>query len=1212
MIKKSQDEKHYFIVGIGASAGGLEAIHEMFDNVPDNTNFSFVIVQHLSSDHKSLMGELLSKHTSMQIFEAKDNMKLEPNCVYLIPNKYMMTVEKGKLKLHEKLHDRSPNNAIDIFFESLANDAGEKAVGIILSGTGTDGTKGIEAIKSKGGVVVVQDPISAKFDGMPNSAVASGYADLIFSPDMIAEELIDFIQQAPLIRSFNEQHHKDEYVVTGILDLVKTIAGYDFREYKKPTIYRRLAKRMAELNVRSLQEYFNYLKNHADEPKKLCKEFLIGVTKFFRDTDAFEEIKTSVLPELFKQKRTDNLLKVWVVACSTGEEAYTIAIILQEYIETNKITGVNIKIFATDIDTDAIDVASKGLYNGSTQNDVPEELLAKYFIQEGNNYRVAPHIRKMVVFAHHNVLNDPPFSKIDLISCRNMLIYMSVPPQKHILKSFHFAINREGYVFLGPSENIGILKDSFLEINRKWKIYKCVIKSSQATYSTLLNSLETANYGKFSPGWKPKNALSAVPEIFNETLLEAQNYAGIFIDKDFEVKQATGNFKNFLDFPDGNFNFNLLKLVHSELSTPLSIAIRKAIKDNDRVIVNNIKLDAGKHIRLINIIVKPYLVQREYLQPFLFIILHEQANVPKEKANLTIQAVSTDIQKFTELERELNDTRANLQALIEEVESANEELQTSNEEIISSNEELQSTNEELQSLNEELHTVNAEHQLKIKELVELNDDLNNYFRNADIGQVIIDKRLIIRKFSPAATRQVNLIESDIGRSIIDISNNFKALDFINSIKTVLRSGDTLEQEVNMENESIYLMKLNPYLRLDKSIDGVVISFIDITEIKKLDGVLNAVFNTSPSGITAKTAVRNSKDEIIDFEYTMTNKAANEIMNNNDLIGKRMLRDFPSVNKKYFEKYVVVVETGKPAHFEMQSDSGEWFEVVCVKMMDGIVTTSTNITENKKSADMLARGYEELQTTSQKLQSTNEQLQISNMDLYQFASIASHDLKEPLRKIIAFGNILDDKIKDKINEHEKNYLDKIIKSSDRMQNLIEDVLTFSRLSNTELPLSEIDLTDVVKAVLDDLEISIENKKVDIQLGKLPVVNAVAAQMHQLFHNLISNALKFNENKNPFISIEPVKMNGELKKLYGIDAKDFYAIKVQDNGIGFNAEYRDKIFKMFQRLNVNYSGTGIGLAICKKIVENHGGIIYAESEMDKGAAFIILLPKLRARN
>ncbi len=1209
MKKNAQGETGNYIVGIGASAGGLEAIHELFDNIPDATNFSYVVIQHLSSDHKSLMGELLSKHTAMQIFEATDNMKLEKNCIYLLPNKYMMTLKGGRLKLRDKLNDRSPNNAVDIFFESLAADAGESAVGIILSGTGTDGTKGIEAIKNKGGIVVVQDPMSAKFDGMPNSAISSGYADLILSPDMIGDELQEYLQQAPLLRSFNEQHLKDEHIVTSILDLIRTIVGYDFREYKKPTIYRRLTKRMAELNVRNLQEYFSYLKNNAEEPKKLSKEFLIGVTKFFRDEDAFDQIKSAVIPNLFRQGQNE-LKKIWVVACSTGEEAYSIAILLQEYCEEHSLTGSTIKIFATDIDSSALDVASKGVYGKDIEDDVPSELLSKYFVEEGNQYRVNAQIRKMVVFAHHNILSDPPFSKIDFISCRNMLIYMGITLQKHILKAFHFAMNADGFLLLGPSENIGILKDSFLEVNRKWKLYKCILKSNLTTYSTLLGSMESANYGKFSPNTKPKNALSSIKDIFNETLLEEQGYAGVFIDKDFEVKQATGNFKNFLSFPDGNFNFNILKLVHTDLSTALSIGLRKASKDNEKVILNNLKINTNKQLRLVDVIIKPYLVQKEYLQPFLFIVFHEQNNVVHEKATLIEDGGTADVRRYRELETELSETKESLQALIEEVESANEELQTSNEEIISSNEELQSTNEELQSLNEELHTVNAEHQLKIKELMELNDDLNNYFRNADIGQIIVDKRLIIRKFTPAAVKQINLIETDVGRSIIDISNNFKHLDFINNVKSVLKSGQSLEREVVMGNDTTFLMKLNPYLRIDRSIDGVVISFVDITEIKKLNSILTAVFNTSFNGILATIAIRDEQEKVVDFEFLTANTAAYKMLNRNEeeLIGKRMMVEFPDLQQIYVSHCIEVVNSGKPAHFEVQSQNGRWYEVVCVKMMDGIVSTFTDITENKQSADLLAKGYEELKNTSQRLRVTNEQLQISNMDLYQFASIASHDLKEPLRKIMAFGNILDDKIRGKINEQEKNYLDKIIKASGRMQNLIEDVLTFSRLSNTELPLSNTDLTTVVHTVIDDLEITIANKKAEIEVKNLPIIKAVPAQMHQLFHNLISNALKFNEKEKPCIEISEVEVEKEFEINHGLKPENFIAISVKDNGIGFETEFQDKIFKMFQRLNAtNYSGTGIGLAICKKIVENHGGLINAASELNKGSTFTVLLPK-----
>jgi two-component system CheB/CheR fusion protein len=1214
MTNEAKIKVQNYIIGIGASAGGMEAIHELFDNMPATTNFTFVIVQHLSSDYKSLMPELLSRHTNMPVYVGENEMKLEPNNIYLIPNKYMMTVKAKRLWLHDKENNHHPNNAVDIFFESLAKEYKEQAVGIILSGTGTDGTKGIEQIKSGGGIVIVQDPMSAKFDGMPNSAISTGYADLILAPEMMADEMIDYLQQAPLIKSFNEQTQKDDYVVGGILDAVKKTTNYDFRDYKKPTILRRLAKRMGEVGVKSLPDYLTRLNTNPQEAKDLSKEFLIRVTKFFRDKDAYDQVNQTVLPQLFAHKGIGNPLKIWVVACSTGEEAYSMAILLQEFIDKTKRHDVSIKIFATDIDNEALEIASRGLYPDAIEADIPAVLLSKYFTKEGNTYKVGPSLRKMVVFAHHDIINDPPFSKLDMISCRNMLIYMGISLQKVVMKAFHFALNQDGFLFLGPSENIGTLKDATTEVDRKWKIYKCIVKSGQGEYSSFLNPNGNSGFLKNTPLAKVKNGLTYISDIFKETLLEEQVYAGIFIDRDFDIKQATGHFKNFISFPEGNFNFNLLKLVHPDLSTAVSISVRKAIKDNARVVMQNVKLHDDKTIRVVDIIVKPYLVQKEYLQPFLFIVIYQHKDIEKT-AVARREQVSTN-EELYELEKELKETRENLQALIEEVESANEELQTSNEEIISSNEELQSTNEELQSLNEELHTVNVEHQLKIKELVELNDDMNNYFRNSDIGQLIIDKKLIIRKFTPSATLQVNLIDSDIGRSIIDISHNFKNLDFINDIKKVMLTGQMVEKEVLMNNGSIFLMKLNPYLRLDKSGDGVVISFIDISQVKKLNSILKAVFNSSTSGITAKQAIRNQENKIVDFEYIMSNTKAAAIMkmDEENMIGKRMRESFPAMENGYFEKYVAVVETGTPDRFEFLSpDNGAWYEVICVKMLDGLVTTFTDITDKKRSADLLLRGYEDLKLTSEKLQTTNEQLETSNMDLYQFASIASHDLKEPLRKIQAFGNILEDKIKNKIDPQEKNYLDKIIKASARMQNLIEDVLTFSRLSNTELPLVKTPLTEVVKTVVDDLEISISAKKAVVKIEKLPELELVTAQMHQLFHNLIANALKFNESDRPLITIGNEKITREQEEKLSINAADYIAVSVQDNGIGFEKEFEDKIFKMFQRLNpTSYNGTGIGLAICRKIAENHGGFICAESELNKGAKFTVILPKKSAHH
>lgn len=1197
-----------YVIGIGASAGGLEAINELFDNMPSTTGYSFVIIQHLSPDYKSLMGELLSKHTDMQVVEAKEGMLLKPNCIYLLPARKTLTIRNGMLKLAEHVRDHQPNTAIDIFFESLALDKEEKAVGIILSGTGTDGTKGIQAIKNHGGTVVVQDPTSAQFDGMPNSAVASGYVDLIVPPDIMPEELLEFVKEAPLLRSFNALTNQEEAIIQDILELVSANTGHDFTNYKRPTIKRRMGKRMAEKNIRSIADYQTFLINNPDEIKSLCKEFLLHVTKFFRDNEAFEFLRTNVIPEILSRKAKGDVIKVWDVACSTGEEAYSLAMLFDECMDEKQRNEIEIKIFASDISQQVIDHASRGFYNEEQISVIPEERVKKYFTREAGGYRVTTALRKMIVFARHDVTKDPPFNKIDLVVCRNMLIYMNQSLQKNILHKLHFAVNDEGFLFLGPSENIGILKDVMAEVDRKWKIYKCVSKSRIAEVE--LSYLHEKTFQQqTSVSSRVKNALNHIPEIFKETLLEEHDYAGIFIDRDFEVKQATGNFKKFLDFPDGNFNFNLLKMIPTDLSIALSTGIRKAIKDNEKVIQRNIRVHVGNKERSITAIIKPYLNQKSYLQPFLFIVLKEEAVVIKKTSEVNQTREGYTTERIEELESELRDTKENLQALVEEIESANEELQSSNEEIVSANEELQSTNEELQSLNEELHTVNTEHQLKIKELIELNDDLNNYFQNSEVGQVIIDNKLIIRKFSPVVTRQINLIASDIGRSIVDISTNMKTLDFINEIKSVIRSETPLEKEVPMDEGKVYLMRIVPYLRQNKKIDGVVVNFVDITEVKRLSNILQAVYNSSSSGIIALNTIRNNDGVIVNFEFTSSNVASQQLLGIKGSFEHKKFADiYGKEDTELFMIFKNVVDTGNKASFEyFRENTGLWLEVVVVKMMEGLVVTFSDITERKNATRRIEKGFEDLKLTSQQLEITNYKLEQSNLDLLQFASVASHDLKEPLRKIQAFGNLLMDKISDKIDHTESNYLNKVINSTNRMQVLIDDILTLSRLSKNDTPHSLVNLNEVISQILEDLEVSIKEKNARVMVQTLPPINGIPGQIHQLFQNLISNAIKFNDGQ-PEISIWSEMATPAMVEEFELNGGEFQAIHIQDNGIGFDERYSEKIFGVFQRLEkTHYQGTGIGLAIVKKIVDNHHGFIKAYGRVGEGARFTIVLPK-----
>ncbi len=1198
-----------YVVGVGASAGGLEAITSLFENVPDHTGFAFVVIQHLSPDHKSLMSELLARHTAMEVTEAAEGAALKPGRVYLLPSKKFMTVKNGRLHLHEKVKSTLPNNAIDVFFNSLAVEYKERAVGIVLSGTGTDGSKGLEIIKQNGGIAMVQDPLTAAFDGMPNSAISTEVADLILPPESMAEELLAYMNEPEGSKSVYVNGQVDERLLREMLLLIRKDTGHDFGYYKRPTLYRRLSKRLSELNIPDMTHYLEYLNQHPEEVRTICQEFLINVTRFFRDKEAFDVIRNKIIPAVMGDKRPGDAVKVWSVACSSGEEAYSLAMLFSEYMENCRLENVQVKIFATDIDKEVLEKASRGIYTKSSLQEIPSNLIAKYFEPEGDDYKVSMRLRKMVVFSFHDILRDPPFGRMDLISCRNMLIYINADSQKEILHKLHFALNLDGYLFLGSSEDLGIARNAMEEIDKKWRVYKCVSKSRLSNYESVFSAIEKRNMSFALPGAKPKNPYHHLSDLLKETLLEQQTVAGILIDPNMDVKQATGNYKNYINLPESGLNFNLLKLVPADLGIALSVAVRKALKDNETVTMRSVVVYLADRKVKVSITVKPWLQQKEYLQQFLFIAITEDSSEPLTETGKG-KPVAAGLGRMEDLEKELRETRENLQAVIEEVETANEELQSSNEEMLSTNEELQSTNEELQSLNEELHTVSAEHQLKIKELMELNDDMNNFFRNSDVGQILIDKKLIIRKFSPAVTRTVNLIDTDINRSISDITTRFNNLDLVADIKKVIAGNQALEKEIEL-GASTYLMRIVPYIRQDKRSDGVVVNFIDITETKKLQVILETILDTTPSAINAKRAVRNQRGEIIDFEYIAANRALEKELkvSRGYMIGKTVHTLFPDLEEEHYRLYVQVVETGEPKYYEYYDDAADkWFDIVLVKMQDGLVTISTDVKEKKKAADIIAQSFEDLKITSGKLKNTNMELERSNMDLLQFASVASHDLKEPLRKIQTYGNMLYAKVKDKLVDSEINNLNKIIASSERMQRLIEDVLTLSKLSNREMPLQKVELSSVLNRIADDLEIIVKDKKAEIKIGHLPVINAVPGQMHQLFQNLISNALKFSNKHKPEIAINETSLPARLAEQINMNPNRYWCISVKDNGIGFEEEYSEKIFGIFQRLHGNnFEGTGIGLAICKKIIENHNGFLLAESEVDKGAEFFIVLPR-----
>ncbi|MDO6391848.1 chemotaxis protein CheB [Pontibacter sp. BT731] len=976
----------HYLIGIGASAGGLEAIHKLFDHFPGNSSFSFVIIQHLSPDHKSLMAELLSKHTSMQVREAEDNTFTRPNCVYVLPSGKQLSLQNGRLRLTEKPRNREPNFAVDTFFESLAVDRGPNAIGIVLSGTGTDGSKGVRAIKQAGGLVVVQDPESAKFDGMPRSAIDTGEVDFVLPPDQIPHEIIEYTRRTPLVKSIiqngkQQEQLDEEAVLKEILDLVCSHTQVDFTHYKKPTLNRRIQKRMQTLKLNSLQEYLDYLHANPAEIKILCQEFFINVTSFFRDPEAFHQLEKKVIPDILKSKEEGEPIKVWIAACSTGEEAYTLAILFQE--ASHKLgRPLDVKLFATDVDQQALQKASKGAYPANTiRKQVSEARLQRFFQKTGNKYVVSDEIRKMVIFAQHDLQKDPPFSKIDLITCRNMLIYLNPSLQYKVLSLFPYALNMGGYLMLGPSEHIGDMQEYFEEENRKWNIFRKVKDRSSLQRSYGVTDYHTNSMQQSQASQFKTTQLNRYNEAFMDALAEDFKVTALYVDTNYQLLHGIGDINRFLKFPDKRLHFNLIKMVPEELAVVLSVSIRKAIKTKRSVVGRQVAVKFGKKERLIHTSVRPVTLEKGQ-PPLILVLLQEMGEVsPQPRLSETPHLSDADYyQQLTTLETELRETRESLQMTVQDLSTANEELQSSNEELMSSNEELQSSNEEMQSLNEELHTVNSEHQLKIKELQELNEDLDNYFRSSNVGQLFVDHSLEVRKYTPSVEQIVNIIGGDIGRPVYHLSHSLKYSRLFDDIRQVNNTSQEIEQEVETENGRYYLMRIIPYLKRDGNKDGVVISFVDVTTLKTLSSVVQGVLDSSLNSIMAMQAVRDNKEQIKDFNWTLLNKKAEEMLGESsaNLMQGSVTATIPHLRDTgLFRKFCQVVETGKPLHIEqllILNEQKAWYEIAAVKMGTGIAVTMANINDKKRSEDQTLAAYEELKKAEENLTVLNNQLE----------------------------------------------------------------------------------------------------------------------------------------------------------------------------------------------------------------------------------------------
>ncbi|MGY5851014.1 chemotaxis protein CheB [Salegentibacter sp. F14] len=1183
------------IIAIGASAGGLEALKSFFDHISETDKNAYVVIQHLSPDYKSMMGELLRKNTNLPIVEITDSLKLRQGHIYLIPPVNNLVLENGKLHLIEKPKDQSLNLPIDKFFESLAKFKKEKAIGVILSGTGSDGTRGIRAIKENDGMIMVQDPEEAKFDGMPQSAINTGLVDYVLPVEKMGQELRNFIS-APSILNFTDgEVSVDENKLDKILRYVDEKTGLDFREYKRATLARRISRRINVCKCESLSDYYAYMLENKREVDMLYREFLIGVTKFFRDDKVWEVLKNKVIPELVASKEDGEILKVWDVGCSSGEEAYSFAMVINEEIEKQD-KRIDLKIFATDISEKHLEIGGRGFYPESIVADVDHDLLLKYFVSKANGYHIVDKLRRMVVFSRHNIIKNPPFSKMDMAVCRNLLIYFQPGIQNKALNMLHYSLVKNGILVLGTSESVYNQKNNFKVIDRASKIYKNLHPSkrlkSEISEPSHINNIKSRKPKPRTTTTRPNLSPLKIKlkEELNDAIMENFGGASVLLDADYNILHAIGEFRKYAKMPAIGFSINLLEMLEEELKYILQTTLKKAKSENKKVKYPSATFEDNGEKKAVDIIIKPYMETKldndaSYVVTFIEKEVFEEDLEKLDKITLT----SRTKEYVTSLEEELKHTKEELNISLEEIETSNEELQAANEELLASNEELQSTNEELQSVNEEINTVNAENLQKVEDLAALNADMNNLLESTEIGTIFLDTDLKIRKFTPAIKDHFNLIASDEGRPIDHFTDSMGKNNLISRSERVLRTGKILEKRVITKSGNQYLRRISPYIDSKETISGVVITFIDISSIEKSRSKLEASEKRFKTFYEEDPVLHISVDPQSALIIQCNNTAVRELGydSKEELIGKLVYDLYEEESQvKALKSNKEFQEKGELKNIEqdMLKKSGEILPVILSATaekdeQDKVITiryTCVDISAQKKAEE--------------KLRQQKADLERANYDLEQFVSICSHDLQEPL-STIKFGSDVLGKIYSKnLDEKGQNYLTYIKDASTRLAEQIKALLEHSRIGrNGEKKL--VDIKEVVEVVKYDLGKRIKETKAKVHTGKLPKLKGYEIELRLLFQNLIGNAIKYTPAaRNPEIRISAFKEG------------KFWVFSIMDNGTGISEEDQKSIFTIFNRIETNDAeGTGVGLAHVKKIIELHEGSIWVDSQLGIGSTF-----------
>ncbi len=1203
-------DSNLIVVGIGASAGGLDALKEFFTTMPADGGHAFVVIQHLDPHHASYMADILAKHTVMKVIQAKDGVTLAADCVYTIPPNKFLKIHNGRLYLTELERRDGMRMPIDFFFRSLAEDQRERAVCVIFSGSGSDGTLGLREVRAAGGLTIVQQPETAQFDAMVKSAIATGMVDCVLPLREIPEAIQRYTPQGRAIDTSDDREKLE--LLDAILDVLAMRSANDLSAYKKTTLLRRAERRMGINNLTSLSDYLRFLQANPAEVDDLAKDMLIGVSSFFRDPEAFEELRRAVIAPLVQERADGSSIRAWIPGCSTGEEAYSIAILLLEQLEAaNK--NCPLQIFASDVDGEALKFAREGTYPHSIAADVSEPRMNRFFTKQDSTYQVSKRLRESVIFSMQNLLTEAPFSKLDLISCRNLLIYIEPTVQRRLISLFAFALGPGGYLFLGKSDGTASQNSLFLPIAAKWRIYRRnnAIASGIPDFSL---SFGGRIWGRPLLRERQTPAYANLSELNQQALLKHFDASMVLIDEHGAILHFFGSTGKYLEHPTGDANLNLLDMFENMLSAKFRVALRKIVSDNEPVTLERIPLKRGASTLSVNITIRPVIgrLQGDRIYAVIFEDVREEPRALPSRDSVTQHGEDESL--VAQLEAELKSLKSEFQITIDEYETSAEELKAANEEILSINEELQSTNEELetskeeiQAVNEELNTVNSQLNLKVEELTAVNNDLVNFLNSSEVATIFLDSEFRIKRFTPSATSLMSLIASDVGRPIDNMTHHFAGVDLVADAKHVLRSLAVLRKEVRASDGRWFTMTCLPYRTTDNKIDGVVLTFNDVSPLKQSEIAMREARNF------AEGIVETVREPLLVLDKDLRVVSANRTF-----YQAFQANPADTQNRSIFElgngqwnipklrgllEQIIAKNLGF-SDFEIEHEFptiGQRRMLLNARRIEResgqnqlILLAIDDITERRRMQELIA-SEEQLRQHNRALE---QQLIASGrlVALGEITASMAHEFNNPLGIIMGFAEDLLSETDPSDPRHQA--LTIIDDETKRCQKLIQSLMQYSRPGETHP--QAVNVASLIETSLQMINSRLHRQKVEavrqIPADHLPNIHGDAQQLEQVLINLYLNAL------------DAMPGGGTLTigaTLQDIEANQNVVITVADTGLGIDEKDLPKIFQPFYTAR-KVTGLGLGLPICERIVKNHGGRIEVKSQPGKGTTFTIYLP------